>query len=169
MATCGQCIPPAETWPGDRRFVPLRNFPVRQTPLSSLSTVTRRSKPSRNLRSWALAVPSATHPVFLETEDGAALQSALVAAAGDMPIVGPNCYGLINFLDAAPLWPDQHGGRRLGPDERGVAIVTQSSNIAVSLTMQQRGLPLAYVVTAGNQAQLGRLNPGHGPFLTTTA
>ena len=92
---------------------------------------------------------------FLETEDGEALQSALVAAAGDMPIVGPNCYGLINFLDAAPLWPDQHGGRRLGPDERGVAIVTQSSNIAVSLTMQQRGLPLAYVVTAGNQAQLG--------------
>ncbi len=92
---------------------------------------------------------------FLEADDGEALQSALVAAAGEMPIVGPNCYGLLNFLDGAPLWPDQHGGRRLAPDERGVAIVTQSSNIAVSLTMQQRALPLAYVVTAGNQAQLG--------------
>ncbi len=92
---------------------------------------------------------------FLESEDGAQLQRALVAAAGEMPIVGPNCYGVLNYLDGAPLWPDQHGGRRLEPEERGVAIVTQSSNIAVSLTMQQRGLPLAYVVTAGNQAQLG--------------
>ena len=92
---------------------------------------------------------------FLESEDGGDLQRALVAAAGEMPIVGPNCYGVLNYLDAAPLWPDQHGGRRLDPKERGVAIVTQSSNIAVSLTMQQRGLPLAYVATAGNQAQLG--------------
>ena len=92
---------------------------------------------------------------FLEANDGGALQQALVEAAAGMPIVGPNCYGLINFLDGVPLWPDQHGGRRLGPKERGVAIVTQSSNIGVSLTMQQRGLPVAYLVTAGNQAQLG--------------
>ena len=92
---------------------------------------------------------------FLEAGDGGALQRALVEAAGEMPIIGPNCYGLINFLDGAPLWPDQHGGRRLGADERGVAIVTQSSNITISLTMQRRALPLAYVVTAGNQAQLG--------------
>ena len=92
---------------------------------------------------------------FLEASDGGVLQRALVEAAGEMPIVGPNCYGLINFLDGVPLWPDQHGGRRLAPDERGVAIVTQSSNIGVSLTMQQRGLPVAYLVTAGNQAQLG--------------
>ena len=92
---------------------------------------------------------------FLEANDGEALQRALVEAAAEMPIVGPNCYGFINFLDAVPLWPDQHGGRRLGPNERGVAIVTQSSNIGVSLTMQRRGLPVAYLVTAGNQAQLG--------------
>ena len=92
---------------------------------------------------------------FLESEDGAALQRALVEAAAGMPVVGPNCYGLINFLDGVPLWPDQHGGRRLAPDERGVAIVTQSSNIGVSITMQKRGLPVAYLVTAGNQAQIG--------------
>ena len=92
---------------------------------------------------------------FLEAEDGAALQAGLVKAAGAMPVVGPNCYGLINYLDGAPLWPDQHGGRRLRPDERGVAIVSQSSNIAVSISMQRRGLPLAYLATAGNQAQLG--------------
>ncbi len=92
---------------------------------------------------------------FLESNDGETLQRALVEAAAEMPIVGPNCYGLINFLDGVPLWPDQHGGRRLDPAERGVAIVCQSSNIAVSLTMQRRGLPVAYLVTVGNQAQLG--------------
>ncbi|AIC31801.1 acyl-CoA synthetase protein (plasmid) [Rhizobium etli bv. mimosae str. IE4771] len=85
-----------------------------------------------------------------ELADGAELQQALVAAAGDMPILGPNCYGFINGLDGALLWPDQHGMKRI---ECGVAILTQSSNIAINLTMQTRGLPIAYVVTAGNQAQ----------------
>ena len=92
---------------------------------------------------------------FRETNDGGELESALLAAAGNMPIIGPNCYGLLNFLDRAALWPDQHGGRPLGAAERGVAIVMQSSNIAVSLTMQQRSLPIAFMVTAGNQAQTG--------------
>ena len=89
---------------------------------------------------------------FGETEDGAARNAALLKAAGDMPIIGPNCYGLLNYLDGATLWPDQHGGRRV---ERGVAILTQSSNIAINLTMQRRGLPIAYMMTAGNQAQIG--------------
>ncbi|MCY4222083.1 MAG: acetate--CoA ligase family protein [Thiotrichales bacterium] len=92
---------------------------------------------------------------FRESDDGEALQQALVEAVGEMPILGPNCYGLLNLLDGVALWPDQHGGRRLEPDERGVAIVSQSSNLAISMTMQRRGLPVAYVATAGNQAQLG--------------
>ena len=92
---------------------------------------------------------------FLEAADGELLQRDLVDAAGGMPIIGPNCYGFINFLDGTPLWPDQHGGQRLEPSERGVAIITQSSNIAISMTMQQRALPIAYLLTAGNQAQLG--------------
>jgi acyl-CoA synthetase (NDP forming) len=96
---------------------------------------------------------------FLETEaydaDGERLQAELVAAAGEMPIIGPNCYGLINYADGALLWPDQHGGSRLAPDPRGVGIITQSSNIACNLTMQKRGLPVAFLMTAGNQAQTG--------------
>ena len=87
-----------------------------------------------------------------ETGDGGDLQAQLLDAAGDMPIIGPNCYGFINYLDGALLWPDQHGGQRA---ERGVAVLTQSSNMAINITMQGRGLPLAYVATAGNQAQLG--------------
>ncbi|APG48677.1 acetate--CoA ligase family protein [Phaeobacter porticola] len=91
---------------------------------------------------------------FLEAqqEDGGAagLQKALLAAAGEMPILGPNCYGFINYLDGALLWPDQHGGECV---KRGVAILTQSSNIAINMTMQRRALPIAYMVTVGNQAQ----------------
>jgi len=86
-----------------------------------------------------------------ETGEGA-LQDRLVAAAGDMPILGPNCYGVINYLDGALLWPDQHGGKRV---ERGVALVSQSSNIAINLTMQRRALPVAYVACLGNAAQVG--------------
>lgn len=96
---------------------------------------------------------------FLETGDydaeGSRLQQDLLEAAGAMPIIGPNCYGLINYADGALLWPDQHGGTRLAEETRGVAIITQSSNIAINMTMQRRGLPLAYVMTAGNQAQTG--------------
>lgn len=80
------------------------------------------------------------------------LQARLVQAAGDMPILGPNCYGVINYLDGALLWPDQHGGVRV---ERGVALLSQSSNIVINLTMQARALPVAYVACLGNAAQVG--------------
>ncbi|NML76164.1 acetate--CoA ligase family protein [Rhizobium sp. S-51] len=87
-----------------------------------------------------------------ELPDGHELQAKLVEAAGDMAVLGPNCYGFINMLDGALLWPDQHGMIRT---DRGVAILTQSSNIACNISMQARGLPLAYLMTAGNQAQTG--------------
>ncbi len=90
---------------------------------------------------------------FAETgQSGADLQQRLIEAAGDMAIIGPNCYGFLNYLDGAALWPDQHGGRRV---ERGVALVSQSGNIALNLTMQQRGLDIAYVVSIGNDSVLG--------------
>ncbi len=92
-----------------------------------------------------------------ETGDGQVLQQDLLQAAGDMPIIGPNCYGFINYLDGALLWPDQHGGQTV---ETGVAVITQSSNMAINITMQRRGLPLAYVLTAGNQAQIGLADLG---------
>ncbi|WP_300033331.1 acetate--CoA ligase family protein [uncultured Roseobacter sp.] len=78
------------------------------------------------------------------------LQGQLVAAAGDMPLLGPNCYGFVNALDGVLLWPDQHGCQLC---DRGVAILTQSSNIAINLTMQKRALPLGMIVTCGNMAQ----------------
>ena len=91
--------------------------------------------------------------------DGRELQNKLVAAAGCMPVLGPNCYGLINFLDGAPLWPDQHGGMRA---TSGAAIVAQSSNILINLSSQRRGLPLAYLAAAGNQAQTSAADIARG-------
>ncbi len=86
---------------------------------------------------------------------GGELQAQLLDAAGDMPLLGPNCYGYINYADGALLWPDQQGGKRLGSGETGAAIIAQSSNIAINFTMQKRGLPLSYVFTVGNQAMVG--------------
>ncbi|MFN8993114.1 MAG: CoA-binding protein, partial [Pseudomonadota bacterium] len=81
--------------------------------------------------------------------EGAVLQERLVAAAAGMPVIGPNCYGVLNLVDGCALWPDVHGAKRV---ERGVAIITQSGNIALNATMQRRALPIAYVVAVGNKA-----------------
>jgi acetate---CoA ligase (ADP-forming) len=83
---------------------------------------------------------------------GGDFQERLVAAAGAMRFFGPNCYGFINYLDNVLLWPDQHGGKQV---DRGIAIVTQSGNLGLNVTMQRRGLPLAYLITLGNQAVVG--------------
>jgi acyl-CoA synthetase (NDP forming) len=81
-------------------------------------------------------------------EEGSELTQQLLEASGDMALVGPNCYGLLNYVTGAMLWPDQQGGRRV---DRGVAIITMSSNVGFNLTMQRRGLPIAYMVSLGNR------------------
>jgi len=85
---------------------------------------------------------------FAETGD-VELQDELVRRAGELPILGPNCYGYINALDGIALWPDEHGCL---PVQHGVGIISQSGNVGINLTMQQRGLNMAYMVTVGNQA-----------------
>ena len=86
---------------------------------------------------------------FIEAgEEGSELQERLLEVSGDMPLVGPNCYGILNYLDGAMLWPDQQGGRRV---DQGVAIITMSSNVGFNLTMQRRGLPIAYMLSLGNK------------------
>ncbi|MDA0706235.1 MAG: acetate--CoA ligase family protein [Proteobacteria bacterium] len=83
--------------------------------------------------------------------EGEALQKQLREAAGEMAIIGPNCHGFVNYLDGVALWPDEHGGVRT---KRGVALITQSGNIALNLTMQQRSLDFAYVISIGNNSTL---------------
>ena len=86
-----------------------------------------------------------------EVSNGQELQDNLVAASDEMPFLGPNCYGLINYFDGTAIWPDVHGGL---PCDRGVALIFQSSNIAINVSMQTRGLPIGYLITVGNQAKV---------------
>ena len=90
---------------------------------------------------------------FAETgaDEGAVLQQRLRDAAGDMAILGPNCHGYVNYLDAVALWPDQHGGHRV---DSGAALISQSGNIAINLSMQQRQIDFSHVVSVGNSTVL---------------
>ncbi len=83
--------------------------------------------------------------------EGIELQQRLIEAAGDLALVGPNCYGLLNYLDGLALWPTGHLGHRV---ERGCALIAQSGNIALNLTRNDRSVPFAYVVSSGNQVIL---------------
>ena len=82
---------------------------------------------------------------------GADLERRLIEAAGDMALIGPNCYGLINYLDGAALWPFAHGGTCPG---WGAAIITQSGMLSSDITMAQRSLPLTHMISGGNQSVL---------------
>jgi acyl-CoA synthetase (NDP forming) len=99
-------------------------------------------------------------------EEGHVFQDRLVAASGDMPLIGPNTFGFVNYLEKCALWPYLFGtnetvARQL-PDGsagaeagRGVAIISQSGNIAMNLSMNTRSVHLTHVIGTGNQAVLG--------------
>ncbi len=82
---------------------------------------------------------------------GKELEKELVVAAGDLALVGPNCYGVISYVNNAILWPFGAGTSKC---EKGIALVMQSGMISANLAMNQRSVPLVYVISAGNQAML---------------
>ena len=85
---------------------------------------------------------------FAETgEQGADRQNRLRAAAGNMATMGPNCHGFVNYMDNVALWPDEHGGHSV---DSGVALIMQSGNLGINLSMQRRGFDLGLVITLGN-------------------
>ncbi|OED35239.1 acyl-CoA synthetase [Chromatiales bacterium (ex Bugula neritina AB1)] len=84
-------------------------------------------------------------------EDGKANEQALIKAAGAMALVGPNCYGVLNYLDRTALWPFAHGGET--PDY-GCAVITQSGMLSSDLTMSQRSVPMTHMISIGNQSVL---------------
>ena len=83
---------------------------------------------------------------------GQLLETELRDAVGDMALIGPNCYGLVNYLDNVALWPFAHGGSSPG---YGAAIITQSGMFSSDISMSQRSLPLTHMISAGNQAVMG--------------
>jgi len=81
-----------------------------------------------------------------------------IAREGGLALVGPNCVGYFNYVDAfsVMLVPTE---LRLSEDSSrpGVAIVCQSGGIGhhIAYSLQQRGVNVSYMVTTGNEAHLG--------------
>lgn len=85
------------------------------------------------------------------SKEGLQLTIALKEAAGEVPFLGPNCYGLVNFFDRVVLMPDQ-----IPPEfsDTGVCVIAQSGTVAQNIMYARRSLPLGYVICTGNETCL---------------
>ena len=81
---------------------------------------------------------------------GQVLQDALVQAASELAVVGPNCNGLANFLDRLVLWPNPE--LPYPKSANGVALIAQSGAFLVNLCNAERALPIVFAAGIGNQA-----------------
>ena len=94
-------------------------------------------------------------------EEGRAQQREIadVAGAGGMALLGPNTVGYFNYVDAFyVMMVELVLPPRLDPAAGpAVAVVAQSGGIGIHLaaSLQARGVPISYVMTTGNEAQLG--------------
>ena len=86
---------------------------------------------------------------FAEAREARAA-ARLAAAAGGMPVCGPNGNGIVSLPDRVALWGDTDRPREPGP----VALISQCGNVAVNALASRRGLRLHTVVSCGNQAVL---------------
>ncbi|RYY26655.1 MAG: CoA-binding protein [Sphingomonadales bacterium] len=91
-------------------------------------------------------------------EEGLAAQAevARIAAESGMVIEGPNCLGLVNYVDGVALTFVETPAIRLG-DTPGVGIVSQSGAMAVVLgtTLMGKDLGISISVSTGNEAASG--------------
>ena len=83
-------------------------------------------------------------------DEGRALQSRLVEAAGPMAIVGPNCSGFMNVRERVNLFTGGRIALHAGP----VSVVSQSGFLLRSTLAagQQRQLGFGIAVSSGNEA-----------------
>lgn len=81
------------------------------------------------------------------------------AAQGGMRLLGPNTIGFFNNIDSFHVsMVELDLPPRLKPEDgSAVAIVAQSGGIGVHIaaSLQARAVPVSYVLTTGNEAQLG--------------
>jgi acetate---CoA ligase (ADP-forming) len=92
------------------------------------------------------------------SEEGKAAQRELsrLAIEHNTVIVGPNCLGVVNYVDSVPLTfvvtPPQPAAHR-----PGVAIISQSGALAavLAVNMRHHGIPLTYSISTGNEAAFG--------------
>src|SRR4051812_8429620 len=91
-------------------------------------------------------------------ERGLADQRELVriARANNLIVEGPNCLGLVNFVDGVPLtFVEQSAKRRL--EQPGIGIVSQSGAMAavIGVNLAARDLGVSFSVSTGNEAVTG--------------
>ena len=81
---------------------------------------------------------------------------AAIAQRSGVALQGPNCLGMINYVDGVPLMFGVAPFDALG-DRPGVAVVSQSGAMAsaVRVALQARGIGVSYSVSTGNEAALG--------------
>jgi acetyltransferase len=96
------------------------------------------------------------------TEEGKALQhrAIAIARAGNLRFMGPNCNGLVNFVDAFAFTSTAsiRGTRRPAGD---IGVASQSGGagqVNVMWRAQQAGLDISYQVSCGNDADLDLLD-----------
>ena len=91
-------------------------------------------------------------------EEGRNAQRELQSIAREhgMIVEGPNCLGMVNYVDGIPLTfvvtPPQ-----VRNDVAGVAIISQSGALAavIAVNMRLHEIPLTYSISTGNEAAIG--------------
>jgi len=96
------------------------------------------------------------------TQEGRALQARIAATARewDIRMMGPNCNGMVNFVDRVAMTSTAviRGARRAAGD---VAVASHSGGagqVNVMWRAQQAGLEISYQVSCGNDADLDLLD-----------
>jgi acetyltransferase len=140
---------------GQRAFTSLEELP--ETPDLVVVAVNQRATVEVVRSASALGIPGAVLLAagFREVGGaGAVLEADLMAARGEMSLVGPNCLGFANYANglaaySGPLVEQKHFGN--------VALVSNSGALACTLTgaAAERRIRFSHVVTMGNQADLG--------------
>jgi acetyl-CoA synthetase len=89
---------------------------------------------------------------FGEIASGRELERELreAAASGGLPVCGPNGNGIFAVRRRAPMWGDSVAPLEPG----GVAMISQSGNVAVNALGSRRGIRYHTVLSTGNQSVL---------------
>ena len=88
---------------------------------------------------------------FSEIEgEGRQRQQAFVEAAGSMPVLGPNCPGMANYVDRCVFMQGYFGDH--SSVTKGVAVISNGGAYLSDVGTAQRSVPLAYAFGLGNQA-----------------
>lgn len=81
---------------------------------------------------------------------------AAIAEEAGIALCGPNCLGIVDFINRIPLTFSQQLGAPLNVDA-GVVVVAQSGGLAgvVRVGLRAKGIPVTCWVSTGNEAVLG--------------